>query len=90
MLKAVALFVVSVAATALTASVQAPNAAAKPGFDCAKGQSDAEKLVCKDPQLSALARELLRVYRNASQPPSRPSQRAELQATQRGLDQGSR
>ena len=46
---------------------QGPSAAALPGptFDCAKARSVPEKLICTDPELARLDRELGRVYARA-------------------------
>jgi uncharacterized protein YecT (DUF1311 family) len=37
----------------------------QPSFDCSKAQSDAEHLICSDPELAALDRQLAIVYQHA-------------------------
>lgn len=58
-------------------------------FDCAKAQSDAEKLVCSDKQLAMLDRELARIYKRALNSPDLDAQgKKYLKAYQRGWIKG--
>jgi uncharacterized protein len=52
-------------ATVPAAPASAPPAMAPPSFDCAKAVSEAEKLVCSDPELAALDRRLSARYGEA-------------------------
>lgn len=64
-----------------------------PAFDCAKAESDAETLVCADPDLAAIDRRLADVYARALDVASgldagAAEAEAELKATQRGWIKG--
>ncbi len=60
-----------------------------PSFDCAKGTGEAEQLVCGNEQLSALDRELARVYKLAVSDQSLTAQeKNSLKASQRGWIKG--
>lgn len=43
-------------------AVSLPAVAGKPSFDCAKATHEAEQLVCKDPELAQLDRNLAEIY----------------------------
>ncbi len=51
---------------ALTAVFSVTASAQGPTFDCAKAKGEVELLICKDPALAALDRELAQVYKAAS------------------------
>lgn len=78
-------------ALALTVSMTAAAAAAPsptaPSFSCAKPAGQAEQLICKDPELAQLDREVARLYRLANT--GKDSRRhPELKAMQRGWIKG--
>ena len=73
------------AAVAVTAPVQAAPAAATPSFDCSKSPGEFEQMVCKDPALSALDRQLADTFAQAL---AKTSDKATLQATERGWIKG--
>jgi uncharacterized protein len=58
----------------------------KPSFDCAAAASEAEKLVCKDPELAVLDRRLAEVFARAKAAPG--ADQARLAAEQRGWVKG--
>lgn len=72
--------------TATVTVTQAPASAAAPSFDCAKAGSEAEKLVCKDPELAALDRTLADDYQKALSRPG--SDKDMLLSTQNGWVSG--
>lgn len=77
------------ATPATSAAAPAPAKAAadvKPSFDCAAAASEAEKLVCKDPELAALDRRLAEVFARAKAAPG--ADQARLAAEQRGWVKG--
>lgn len=79
------------AASTATAAADRPAAAAsvKPSFDCAKAQSEAEKLVCSDAQLAQLDNEVDRLFKLAEKNSYlTAATKAELVATQRGWIKG--
>ena len=59
--------------------------AATPSFDCAKASSPFEQMVCKDPALAALDRQLADTFAQAL---AKASDKATLQATERGWIKG--
>lgn len=60
-----------------------------PSFDCAKADSDAEKLVCQDDTLAALDREMAHLYGLArDQKGLTAEEKSTLKATQRGWIKG--
>ncbi len=73
------------AAVAATAPVQAALAAATPSFDCSKSPGEFEQMVCKDPALAALDRQLADTFAQAL---AKTSDKATLQATERGWIKG--
>lgn len=76
-------------APAAPAPPPAPAKAAsevKPSFDCAAAASEAEKLVCKDPELAVLDRRLAEVFARAKAAPG--ADQARLAAEQRGWVKG--
>ena len=76
-------------APAAPAPPPAPTKAAsevKPSFDCAAAASEAEKLVCKDPELAVLDRRLAEVFARAKAAPG--ADQARLTAEQRGWVKG--
>ena len=76
-------------ATAASATPAATTTASVPGegpsFDCSKARGAQEQLVCGDPELAALDRQLAETYRQAQAKASDP---ALLRATQRGWVKG--
>jgi uncharacterized protein len=75
------------------ASVQTASAAGDsvvlPSFDCTKAGSEAEKMVCADPSLAALDKELARVFALAEADSQLvPEVRGQLSAMQRGWIKG--
>lgn len=59
------------------------------GFDCARADSSATELICTDPDLAALDRELARLYDRARAAPAMSeAERTTLVATQRGWIKG--
>lgn len=58
----------------------------KPSFDCNAAASEAEKLVCKDPELAVLDRRLAEVFARAKAAPG--ADQARLAAEQRGWVKG--
>ena len=71
--------------TAATLCAAAPALAEGPSFDCAKSDSDATDAICASPALSALDREMSRLYGLAVTGPNMTEDRkAELKAYQRG------
>lgn len=75
-------------AEAPAASVPAPSsvdpALQAPSFDCAKAQSESEKLVCGDARLAALDRQLAEVYKRSQSSPDE----VDIAAEQRGWVKG--
>lgn len=62
---------------------------ASPSFDCSRAQGKAQLLVCSDPQLAELDREIARLYSLASKSPQlNAKQRARLRAYQIGWIRG--
>jgi uncharacterized protein len=77
------------AAAAAPATAPAPAKTTddvKPSFDCAAAASEAEKLVCKDPELAVLDRRLAEVFARAKAAPG--ADQARLTAEQRGWVKG--
>jgi len=76
-------------ATAASATPAATTTASVPGegpsFDCSQARGAQEQLVCGDPELAALDRQLAETYRQAQAKASDP---ALLRATQRGWVKG--
>lgn len=72
-------------ASAPDASAPATATADTPSFDCAKASGEQEKLVCGDPELAALDRQLADTYQQALAKASDP---ALVRATQRGWVKG--
>ena len=70
----------------LTCAAGAPaSAAGAPSFDCVRAAVAVERMVCEDAELSALDRELARLYRLASEGPgSGAAGRTALVAAERG------
>jgi len=61
----------------------------QPSFDCARADSSATELICTDPDLAALDRELARLYERARAAPAMSeAERKTLVATQRGWIKG--
>jgi len=80
-------------AEAPTAAKPADPAAAatqSPSFDCAKAQSEAEKLVCVDPRLAALDRQLAALYKRVQTSPDELDIAAEQRGWIKGRDACSR
>lgn len=79
-------------AAANSAAAPAPaqqGSADSPSFDCARADGQAQELVCSDPQLATMDRELARLYNLAEADPQLPAQGLnELKATQRGWVKG--
>ena len=73
------------AEVAATAPIQAASAAATPSFDCSKSPGEFEQMVCKDPALSALDRQLADTFAQAL---AKASDKASLQASERGWIKG--
>lgn len=72
-----------------TAAAETVPAATTPSFDCAKAESEAEKLVCQDENLAGMDRELARLYKLADTGPyATPARKKELEAMQRGWVKG--
>ena len=69
-----------------TTPVAAP-AVAGPSFNCAKASGQAQQLVCRDPELARLDREIARLYGLASSGPQ-ARRHPELKAMQRGWIKG--
>ena len=67
------------------ATSAAPTQGEGPSFDCSKARGAQEQLVCGDPELAALDRQLAETYRQAQAKASDP---ALLRATQRGWVKG--
>ena len=64
-------------------------ASANPSFDCARADSGAERMVCAEPALADLDRELATTFRAALSGPDMTGRRAQvLRATQRGWIKG--
>ncbi len=83
----------SATAEAPTAAKPAGPAAAatqSPSFDCAKAQSEAEKLVCVDPRLAALDRQLAALYKRVQTSPDELDIAAEQRGWIKGRDACSR
>jgi uncharacterized protein len=83
----------SATAEAPTAAKPADPAAAatqSPSFDCAKAQSEAEKLVCVDPRLAALDRQLAALYKRVQTSPDELDIAAEQRGWIKGRDACSR
>ena len=57
-----------------------------PSFDCGKAESEAEKLVCSEPRLAALDRQLADEYQHALAEPG--TDKAVLESVQRGWVSG--
>jgi uncharacterized protein len=73
----------------VVADTDATSKTEAPSFDCAKADSSAEELVCSDPVLARLDKELTRLYALAVASPNlTPPSLAELKATQRGWVKG--
>lgn len=73
-------------APAATAVVgQAAPVAATPSFDCSKSPGEFEQMVCKDPALAALDRQLADTFAQAL---AKAADKATLQATERGWIKG--
>lgn len=64
----------------------APSAASGPSFDCAKADAEAEQMVCNDPELAALDRQLAAEYQHAQAQPG--ADEATLESVQRGWVSG--
>ena len=76
-------------ALAQFALLLAAPAAAAPAFDCDRADGEAAAMVCADPALSALDRELARLHAQATGDPSLTAdRRAALSATRRGWIRG--
>ncbi len=61
------------AETRLAAAPAAPAATAGPSFDCARATARADRLVCADPQLSAMDRKIVAAYQSALQHAGNPT-----------------
>ena len=84
-------FAISLPAFVLCGTVLAadPSFAAPPSFDCAKADTSATQLVCKDDQLAALDREVTRLFTLARDGAHLAAdQRKQLLAVQRGWIKG--
>ncbi|MEC9431319.1 MAG: MliC family protein [Pseudomonadota bacterium] len=74
---------------ALRAETAPAAAASGPSFDCARAEHATEVLICADPRLAALDREVTRLYRLAARGPHMTEDRLkELRAVQRGWIKG--
>ena len=69
------------APTAPNAAQQAAPVASAPSFDCSRSPGEFEQMVCKDPALSALDRQLADTFAQAL---AKATDKETLQATQRG------
>lgn len=69
---------------AMPAAKPAPQATG-PSFDCSKSTAEFEQMVCKDPALAALDRQLADTFAQAL---AKASDKATLQATERGWIKG--
>jgi uncharacterized protein len=72
--------------TTVTVSPAAPAGTSGPSFDCAKADSEAEKMVCGDPELAKLDRQLADEYTSALSRPGADT--ATLHTTQNGWVSG--
>ena len=76
-------------ATPTNSAAPASASAAKPSFDCARADGQAQELVCNDANLAAMDRELDRLYKLAEADTSTGEARlVELRNTQRGWVKG--
>ena len=73
------------AGVAATAPANAAPEPVTPSFDCSKSPGEFEQMVCKDPALSALDRQLADTFAQAL---AKASDKATLQATERGWIKG--
>jgi len=80
----------SEAPTAAEPADPAAAATQSPSFDCAKAQSEAEKLVCVDPRLAALDRQLAALYKRVQTSPDELDIAAEQRGWIKGRDACSR
>ncbi|HSD18289.1 MAG TPA: MliC family protein [Thermomonas sp.] len=64
---------------------QAPAEAATPSFDCSKSPGEFEQMVCKDPALAALDRQLADTFAQAL---AKAADKATLRASERGWIKG--
>lgn len=79
----------AVATLCMLGAAGAASAQDGPSFDCAAAESQAEKLVCGDDEFAELDREVVRLFRLASDGPDlTAAQRDELAAFQRGWIKG--
>ena len=73
------------AAVAATAPANAAPEPVTPSFDCSKSPGEFEQMVCQDPALAALDRQLADTFAQAL---AKASDKATLQATERGWIKG--
>ena len=73
------------AAVAATAPVQTAPEPVTPSFDCSKSTGEFEQMVCKDPALAALDRQLADTFAQAL---AKAGDKATLQASERGWIKG--